>query len=404
MTFTGVDRLREEEEAPPAPSSLLHPPPPPVRFPFLDHLLGCMIAAGQGVHALCLFLHLTHEALDAHIVRLGWATPHDRPMRKGGAKSWSIPDIILAGFLRLAGVHPEIIGRALSQPRSANAVRTKLRRMGIRGLSRKELFKPDPASLCMPDPGLVVGLLLSRTDFATTTRKLRALVEGKPGQPVAAAPAKQARKGRPGKISHPEGQRELPLMGVVAGRDKDEAAKPDVVAPVAAPVAATPVPAKEELVDFNDLTWFRSLVGQNPLTNRVAVYVAGMLLLGGLHYKEAAKRLGVSDSSYRTFRTRMDIPVDSDRSKAGTAFDEEAAKITLLRSGYELRLCMRSQKNWFWVKKTDKGVRVSPPFRTKERFVGERSNKIPIVTRAMLNSERDSWHTPFAKRSARVVA
>ncbi len=405
MTFTGVDRLREEEEAHSAPSSFLHPPPAPARFPFLDHLLGCMIAAGQGVHALCLFLHLSRAALDAHIVRLGLATPHDRRARKGGAKAWSVPDIILAIFLRLAGVHPETIGRALSQPRSANAVRTKLRRTGIRGPSRKELFKPDPASLRMPDARMIASLLQSRADFTTTTRELRAFISDAPAQPASNVPAKRTPKARTGRIDRPEGQRELPLMGIVAGRDKDGAAKPEVVAPVAAaPVAAPPVPAKEELVDFNDLTWFRSLVGKNPLTNRVAVYVAGMLLLGGLHYKEAAKRLGLSDSSYRTFRTRMDIPVDSDRSKAGMAFDEEAAKTTLSRSGYELRLCMRSQKNWFWVKNTEKGVRVSPPFRTKERFVGERSNKIQILTRAMLNAERDSWLAPFAKSSARVCA
>jgi len=155
VTFTGVDRLREEEEAPAAASFFLHPPPAPVRFPFLDHLLGCMIAAGQGVHALCLFLHLSRDTLEAHIVRLRLATPHDRPMRKAGAKAWSIPDTILAIFLRLAGVHPETIGQALSQPRSANAVRTKLRRMGIRGPGRKELFKPEPTSLHAPDAGMI---------------------------------------------------------------------------------------------------------------------------------------------------------------------------------------------------------------------------------------------------------
>jgi hypothetical protein len=359
-----------------------------------------MIAAGQGVQALCLFLHLTREALDAHIVRLGLATPHDRPARKGGAKAWSVPDIILAGFLRLAGVHPETIGRMLSQHRSANAIRTKLRRVGIRGPSRKELFKPDPASLRMPDARMIASLLQSRADFTSTTRELRAFISDAPAQPAPNVQAKRTRKARTGRIDRPEGQRELPLMGIVAGRDKDEAAK----AEVATPVAATPVPAGEELVDFNNLTWFCSLIGKNPLTNRVAVYVAGMLLLGGLHYKEAAQRLGLSDSSYRTFRTRMDIPVDSDRSKTGTTFDEEAAKITLLRSGYELRLCMRSQKNWFWVKKTDRGVRVSPPFRTKERFIGERSNKIRILTRAMLNAERDSRPAPFAKSYARVFA
>jgi hypothetical protein len=359
-----------------------------------------MIAAGQGVHALCLFLHLTREALDAHIVRLGLATPHDRPIRKGGAKAWSIPDTIVASFLRLAGVHPEIIGRALSQPRSANAVRTKLRRMGLRGPRRADLFKPDPASLHLPDAGMIARLTRSQADFATAAHDLRVLVVGQPGQPGSSAPAKRARKGRTGNIIRSERQRELPLMGVVAGRDKDEAAKPELVIPA----AVTPVPSKEELVDFNDLTWFRGLIGTNPLTSRVAVYVVGILILGGLHYKAAARKLGLSDASFRTFRTNMGVPVDMDRSKAGTRFDAEAARITFARSGYELRLCMRTQKNWFWVKKTDKGVRVSPPYRTKERYVGERSNKIDILTRKTLDAERDFRPAPFAKVSARICA
>lgn len=405
MTFTGVDRLREEEEAPEAPPSFLHPPPAPPRFPFLDHLLHCMIAAGQGIHVLCLFLHLTREALDAHIVRLGLATPHDRPLRKGGANAWSDRDTFVAGCLRLAGVHPEVIGRALSQPRSANAVRTKLRRMGVRGPGRKDLFKPDPTSLHLPDAEMIAGLLASRADFATTIARLRALIAGRSDQPVAASPSKRARNGRAGGVIRSEGQRELPLTGVVAGRNKDAAANQIIAGSgTEKPVAATPVPATEEQVNFNDLTWFRGLIGKNPLTSRVAVYAAGMLLLGGLHYKVAAEKMGVSASSFRSFRTRAGIPVDDDRSKAGAIFDEDAAKQTYRRSGYELRLCMRTQKNWFWVKATDKGVRVSPPCRTKERFIGERSNKIKIFTRKMLDAERVFRPAPFANISARVCA
>lgn len=397
MTFTGVDRLREEEEAPP-PGLFLHPPPAPFRFPLLDHLLSCMIAAGQGVHALCLFLQLTREALDAHVVRLGLTTPHDRPPRKGGPKAWSASDTIVAVFLRLAGVHPETIGGALSQPRSANAVRTKLRRLGIHGPGRMELCKPDSSSLRVPHAEMMAELLQSPADLASSTRALRAFVTSRPGQPVAAGSMKPARKARAGTTIPSEGQRELPLMGVVAGRDAHTRAKAEAVPP-----APPRVPATEDAVDFADLTWFASLVGKNPLTNRVAVYVVGMLLLGGLHYKEAAKRLGVSGASYRTFRTRMDVPVDSDRSKAGKTFDEEAAKITFRRSGYELRLCARSQRNWFWAKKS-KGMRVSPPFRSKERFIGERSNAVQIVTRAMLNAEQDFRRAPFAKPSARICA
>jgi len=398
VTFTGVDRLQEEEEVPLAPASLLHRPPAPARFPFLDHLLGCMIAAGQGVHALCLFLHLTRDALDAHIVRLGLATPHDRPMRKGGPKAWSTPDIILAILLRFAGVHPETIGRALLQPRSANAVRTKLRRMGIRGPSRKDLFKAEPSSLRVPPASMLARLLHSQADLSATIRDLRAFVTSGPAHSVTVGSPEALRNRRAGAIVHSELQRELPLMGIIGGRDKGEQCAET------ATHATVRVPSTEEAVDFNDLSWFSALVGKNPLTNRVAVYVVGMLLLGGLHYKEAAKRLGVSEASYRTFRTRMDVPVDSDRKKAGNTFDEEAAKVTLSRSGYELRLCMGSQRNWFWAKKSDRGARLSPPLRSKERFIGERSNKIRILTRAMIDADRQTWRAPFANSSARICA
>ncbi|GAB0119834.1 hypothetical protein [Acidisoma sp. 7E03] len=397
MTFTGVDRLQEEDEAPAAPSFGLHRPPAPLTFPFLDHLLGCMIAAGQGIQALCLFLQLTRDALDLHIVRLGLATPHDRPVRKAGPKAWSTADVILAILLRLAGVHPESIGAALSQPRSANAVRTKLRRMGIRGPGRKELFKVDPSSLRLPHVGMMTDLLRSQTDFSSTTRELRRFVTSGRTQSSPTGSLQSERNARPSNASGEVRQRELPLMGLVGGRDKAAKLK-------AAAAARNPVPVSEDAVNFSDLSWFKSLVGKSPLKNRVAVYVVGMLALGGLHYKEAAKRLGVSAASYRTFRTRMDVPVDPDRSKAGEVFDEEAAKVTLARSGYEVRLCMRSQQNWFWAKKADKGLRVSPPLRSKERFIGERGNRIEILTRAMLDAENKFRRMPFAKSEVRVCA
>jgi len=59
-----------------------------VGFPF-DPVLAGMVAAGQGIHAICLYLGLTRPALDEHLVRLGLRTPHERPLRKPGTRGWS---------------------------------------------------------------------------------------------------------------------------------------------------------------------------------------------------------------------------------------------------------------------------------------------------------------------------
>src|SRR6266446_710246 len=57
-------------------------------FPF-DEVLAGMVAASQGIQAICLYLNLTRAALDDHLVRLGLRTPPDRPLRKLGPRGWS---------------------------------------------------------------------------------------------------------------------------------------------------------------------------------------------------------------------------------------------------------------------------------------------------------------------------
>ena len=53
-----------------------------------------MVAAGQGVAGICLYLGLSRAALDDSLVRLGLRTPHDRPLRKPGRFGWSAQDIM----------------------------------------------------------------------------------------------------------------------------------------------------------------------------------------------------------------------------------------------------------------------------------------------------------------------
>src|SRR6516162_5775727 len=123
-------------------------------IPF-DAVLAGMVAPGQGIRAICLYLGLTRPALDEHLVRLGLRTPHERPLRKPGPRGWSVLDTIRLIGWRVAGIHPETIGQRLG--RSANAVRAKARRLGLPRPDRKALQRVDPATLEDPVPGFGVG-------------------------------------------------------------------------------------------------------------------------------------------------------------------------------------------------------------------------------------------------------
>ena len=121
----------------------------------LDAVLAGMVAAGQGIHAICLYLGLTRAVLDEHLVRLGLRTPHERPLRRPGPRGWSVLDTIRLIAWRVAGIHPEAIAERLG--RSANAVRAKARRLGLPRPDRKALQRVDPATLEDPVPGFGVS-------------------------------------------------------------------------------------------------------------------------------------------------------------------------------------------------------------------------------------------------------
>ena len=419
MASAVVQSLGGREAAPPAPPIPLGAPAAAPVFPLFDRLLRGMVAAGQGIQALCLLLGLTRLALQEHIVRLCLPAPHDRPLRKPGPKAWSVKDKIRTIYWRLLGVHPEIIGERLDVRRTANAVRAQTRRLGVPTPARRDLHKPDPASLPEPDLGSLFRLLTSnrrqsavqagptelRTEASAGAGDLLEAVPAAAGRTAArsakpaAAPPKRASGGQ----VKPAGQQELQLLvavgGAQTGQGKD-ARSGEIVSAVALP----PIPKTEDEVDLSgDLTWFRRLTWTNPLKNRVAVWVCFILIAGGLHYKAAAARLGISAAAFRSVRTRMAVPVDPDRSKAGTVFDEDAARITVERSGYVIGECIES-KHFFWKHRDDRKTRFSPPFRKSEKIIGERSNLFTRVTRAMLNVEHHDQHTPFATSSARMCA
>ena len=391
-------------------------------FPF-DKVLGGMVAAGQGIQALCLFLDLTRSALDEHLVRLGLATPHDRPLRQSGRHPWSVRDAVRLIAWRIAGVHPEVIGLRLR--RTANAVRAKAWRLGIKAPGRKALHKPDPATLTDPMPGFgfgspdgpscqassaaacgraagAVSIRGAGDDTGATVLPTGVPPDGHGTQPPAEVGAPQpapepaaqsvARPtlqqvprfapSRGGRVrSRSAGQFELSLPEVVGGADKTGHGQQSEAVVAPPPV----IPRTEAEVDLNgDLTWVGTV--HRPLTNRVVVWVCGMLMLGGLHWKEAALRLGMTPGEFRTFRTRCAIPVDYNHKKLTNVFNEAIARATCERSGYVVKQSIKTGNNggksgkWFWVHKDDRNTRVSPTERRREHQIEGRSNTVSIVT------------------------
>lgn len=402
MASAVAQSLRGREAASLVPHGSLQTSAPAPGFPFFDRLLGYLVAAGQGVEALCFILSLTRQTLDEHIVRLCLPTPHDRPLRKPGPKGWSLADIMRLIVWWFAAVHPETIGQGLERQRSANAVRAKARRLGLPRRGRSDLHKPNPSQLREPDvdwlglgrtdrhePTLgtrgpdtrhaTTGMLADRSGTMSDETRHAAPMPAKPPAPVARA------KGTvPGKTKPPR-QRELPLLVILR-----KPTQPADVAPVPPPHdALPPVPTTIDEVDLiGDLRWFRRLTWTNPLKSRVAVWTFFMLIAGGLHYKAAAERLGISSAAFRSIRTRMAVPSDPDRKKAGTRFFQQGAHATLERSGYVIRECKESG-NFFWKHRDDRKTHFSPPFRKSEKIIGERGNLFEIVTAAMLSAEKE---------------
>ena len=83
-----------------------------------------------------------------------------------------------------------------------------------------------------------------------------------------------------------------------------------------------------------DLRWIGQVA--HPLQSEVAVWAASMLYLGGLHWKQIAKRIGKTVGATRSLLSRAGLPRDPDRRKFSDRFDERAARATLAASGYEV--------------------------------------------------------------------
>ena len=359
-----------------------------------DRILAGMVGAGLCIEALCIFLGLTQAILDRHLVRLGLRTPNDKPFRRPGKRGWSVEDVQRLIAWRSAGVHPEVIGDSLSKPRRASTVRAKCRRVGLQAPPRKMLFRPDAVQLrelraavaASPEPlspsekcGRAAGPAVF--DFAPPIRPTTGEAPKKPRAPRG--------------LTRPQGQRELPLLGVADGANFETVASPPIAAVTksanaAPPAQFPPAPTTCADVDFSDVTWIGRLT--RPLTHEPAVWAVGMLMMGGLHYREAAELVGMSVAAFRTMRTRMRVPVEPIRKKLTNVFDREVADATRERNKYVIRKSIgtnseKGGRRFFWVQKDDRSTWLPPDLRKRDRQIEGRSPLMSVVTRAVLDAE-----------------
>lgn len=375
-----------------------------------------MVAAGQGLEALCLLLNLPCSLLFEHLRRLRLPVPHNRPMRKPGAHGWSIPDTIRLIAWRIAGVHPEIIGVRLH--RSASAVRAKSRRLGLHAPPRRMLHKPDPQSLLDPEPGFG-WRTTPLVDQPATPQNVCARVAGvisfrtrEPADSFSFRSELATGKKATAQFGDSLGQRQLPLLGIVGGTDTRSSRNilrqsDGTVVQLRQPISEFVIPKTEAEVDLNgDLSWVGKI--RRPLTNKLVVWICGMLYMGGLHYAAVAKRVGMTSSAFRTFRTRTSIPVEADRKKLGNVFDEKVARETVAASGLRLRQCISASQskdgkgNWFWVDGRDFGTRLSPTKRKRDHQIEGRYNRITILNGPDAPPPIREIHRPFARISGSV--
>ena len=355
-----------------------------VVFPF-DRVLAGMVAAGLGVEGICLYLGVSPDALDESLVRLGLRTPHNRPLRKQGARGWPVFDTTRLIAWRATGIHPATIGERLG--RSANAVRTKARRLGIPVPDRRSLRRVDPATLADPLPGFAFGAAPSRAaaqDAAPatpggsgTTGRPTALLGGDPHRvvplrpapavgetaslepvpPVNAPPAKPAvattctvpaQQGAPIlriiPDSQPVGSPPTPVpaavkIPVVADH------QPVPSLPITAkPTASAPISTCDSLSSSKDvaarkgaLEWIAGIGDRRR--NREVVMALALRYFSGQAYKATAAEAGITASALQSFYYHIELPRDRHRSKFGDTFDEDLARANFEKSGYELVQC-----------------------------------------------------------------
>ena len=200
-------------------------------------------------------------------------------------------------------------------------------------------------------------------------------------------------------LDEPARQRESPLFPVAEPQVSVSRLARDSVGPLASAglhpadrLPGQPIPQKQEEVCLSgDLAWIGTLTTR--ARSMAAVWAVGMLRFGGLDRWAIAQRTGMTPAAARTFLSRVGVPVDRDHKKFGAVFDEECARETEKRSGFEVvaeKGVDDSRKEYFWCHKMDRAaVTRKRGYRLATgRLERYQSEVINVVTRAELAAER----------------
>jgi hypothetical protein len=389
-----------------------------------------MIRAGLGVETVCSYLGLSRDVLDYNLVRLDLPTPHDKPRRKGGRRAWMDDELRCGIYWRCLGIHPESIGIVFG--RSAGAVRSKMRRLGVPAPDRKKLHKVDPRTLdrtWLPEFGFPVpydrqASPQTRTPPSPpsptihandTDHNIVSIVPAPRDDAPATSPAalkkKAVRKGRKAVVP---GQRDLTLLTVVppskpeaepaAAADAATVEPPAEIAPEEKSVAVcTEIEASDmpRVVGPADLIEQYRVTGQvrHPEANEAYLTWLTLLYRGGMHYKAMALYLGRSAASVQAILYRTQMPRAGDRSKFGWTCDLECAVAEMQQWKFELYRCNSkpeipvNKRPLFWRRKSDIGNRRRRCVRLKNKEVDDYakykgSESVAIMTRARLEAQR----------------
>lgn len=335
-------------------ASRVAPPPPSVvagalaslatlvaALPF-DALLCGMVAAGQGVEAICLYLGLTRAALDAAVARLGLPAPHGRPLRRPAhPHAWSAEDTFRLIAWRIAKYKTSHIARQFG--RSPKSVRARCRRLGVPTPARGEVrvwpWKklPDVA----PDH-FARGLFPEGGGRCGTVG-----VSGAPYLPPALGRgAGDARN--PGASAI---RLDTPGRAATAAPDVSRAEAPD---PAGAGLSAGAAPG-----ELYDLSYVRDLKARRR--SRRAVTELAHAYFGGQKVTAIAARAGITATALQSLFHHLDMPRGSgpgDRGLFSGRADDRLGRARFEASGWEVATCGETGNLFFRHRSKHAGVRV----------------------------------------------
>lgn len=339
-----------------------------------------MVARGHGLETLALYLALARGLLLDLIVSLGLPTPADRPHRRpSGRHAWQPQDVALFIELWMAGWRASSMAERFG--RKPGAIWSKARQLGLPRRDRKSLFEPgDPHASWQQSPRAgassekpVVARALApiaaerSRSVAALPRPVLASIDGVSASPARAAsfsPAVETGRGL---------QAILPVVLSGPLRIRPVCGASDVAA--ASPALASALPSAGSVP--NGLLAFSTDLANAPRPSAPVVRLPSFVKARGrpekqwtpdadleLSYRHyafqdnsvAAREMGVSEASYRSRKTRLELP-PLPRFQAVPEFNMDWALETIEAYGMKRVRCRAYQQQgvefWFWCGKKE---------------------------------------------------